>query len=76
MLRHKSDGLIWDAARAVLAPSASYHESRADADQDHAQGWRKLLIVFGGDADMRVANADAVMFRVWKRNEERKNPQN
>lgn len=58
------------AGRALALPARD-HQAGPDDDKNYAGDWWNLPIVVGGDAYMRVAYAEAVMFGMRKRNEER-----
>jgi hypothetical protein len=63
-------------ARAILlAVSTSEHQSRAHDNQHYANRGRDFLVMLGGDSDVGIAYADAVMMHVRKRYDERNNSQ-
>src|SRR6202142_3498354 len=59
----------------VVAPARD-HQASACHDQQDTDGGRNLFPVLGVDAYMQIARAHAMVFRVWNRNKEGKNPQN
>jgi hypothetical protein len=63
-------------AGVKLTLASGNDEADACYEQYGAKRGRNFFIVFGGDADVGVADANAVMFRMWKRNEERDYSQN
>ena len=58
-----------------LTLSAGNHQSGSDHNQKDTHGGRDFLVIVRGNADMRVAEADAVMFRMGEGNEKGKHAQ-
>ena len=58
-----------------LALPAGDHQTAAHHNQDDAHERRDHPVVMGGDAYMRIAEADAVMFAMRDGNKKGKDPQ-
>jgi hypothetical protein len=62
-------------AASELSFSPRNHQPGPQDYENNADGGRDLLVMFGGNANMRITEVDPVMFRVRDGNEKRKNPQ-
>jgi hypothetical protein len=59
--------------RGLTLPAGDHQTSPDDNQNDARDGWN-LLIVVRRNAHMRVAHADAMMFGMRERHEERNDP--
>ena len=58
-----------------LALSSGDHESGSDHQHHGADGGRNFFTLMGLNPDVDITRLDAMIFRVWKRHEERQNSQ-